>query len=411
MNKNNGLRFYCIDDDREMIAVIKALLESEGHSVDSNTSPTDALEQVEANPPDCILIDLMMPEKDGLELCGELRSKEVLDDTKIIVVTGKAYEFDRKRAFNHGADGYIIKPINEMTFVNQVLRIMEDRIELTFWGVRGTLPVTGEKSLRYGGNTPCISLEFAKGQFFIFDAGSGIKSLSDRLMAEQRRRLEAKIFISHPHWDHINALPFFVPLYMSGNEFEILGASHGSTTMREVISAQMDDIYFPITIKEFGARVYFKDLREGEFEIDDITINTMLLNHPGNCLGYRINYNGSSFCYITDNELYLESDPMHNPKYVERLAKFIEGTDALVTDVTYTDEEYKTKVNWGHSCISQVIDLADRAKVKTLYLFHHDPDQDDDAIDNKLKIATEMLKERGSKVECLAPSEGIPFQL
>jgi len=277
--------------------------------------------------------------------------------------------------------------------------------------VRGTLPVSGEDVVRYGGETNCTTLEFAKGQFFIFDAGSGIKTLSNHLMAERKGRLEAKIFISHPHWDHINALPFFVPLYVQGNEFEVLGASHGDVTVRELISAQMDGIYFPITIKEFGAHVYFRNLKEETISIDNITVKTMLLNHPGYCLGYRVEYKGRSICYITDNELYLESSEFFNPYYVKRLTKFISEADVLVTDCTYTDEEYASKVGWGHSCISKVIQLAHEAQVKTLYLFHHDPDQNDDAIDSKLDTARARLKELGSKTRVVAPAAGEAFNL
>jgi phosphoribosyl 1,2-cyclic phosphodiesterase len=177
-------------------------------------------------------------------------------------------------------------------------------LELTFWGVRGTLPVANQRAYRYGGNTSCVTLEFPKGQLFIFDAGTGIKELSDALMKQNRRNIAASIFISHPHWDHINALPFFAPLYARGNAFEILGAAHVHKTMEELISAQMDDVYFPITMKEFGAQIKFRDLNEEQIEVEGISVCTMLLSHPGNCLGYRIDYNGRSVCYVTDNELF-----------------------------------------------------------------------------------------------------------
>ena len=110
-------------------------------------------------------------------------------------------------------------------------------------------------------------------------------------------------------------------------------------------------------------------------------------------------------CYITDNELFLPDSEYYSEEYVERLAAFIDGTEALILDATYTDEEYPSKVGWGHSCTSQVIDLADRAKAKALYLFHHDPSQNDDAIDSKLAVASKMLAERGSSVVCVAPAE------
>ena len=255
-------------------------------------------------------------------------------------------------------------------------------------------------------------MEFAHGHFLIFDAGSGIKGLSDHLLSLGRRRLEAKIFISHPHWDHINALPFFVPLYIPGNEFEILGASHGQISMREMISAQMDGIYFPIRIKQFGSRVYFRNLDEETFELGDgIVVRTKLLNHPGKCLGYRIDYRGRSICYVTDNELELETNEFYNPFYVKNLTAFIKDADMVITDATYSDAEYPSKIGWGHSCVSKVTELAHNAGVKTLCLFHHDPDQDDDAIDAKLASARALLAELGSSTECIAPGRRFDLRI
>lgn len=408
---NSELLFFIVDDDERIIELQKALLEAAGHRVVYTTSSGEALERISALRPDCVISDIMMPGIDGLALLRALRQDETLTDTRVIMVSAKSYEFDRKQSLKLGADGFITKPIDKETYADQVREILDDAIEMSFWGVRGTLPRTGDSSLRYGGNTSCVSLEFPRGQFFIFDAGTGIKLLSDRLIEEGRQRFDAKIFISHPHWDHINALPFFGPLYRQGSEFEILGARHAEVSMRELISAQMDDIYFPITMKEFASRVYFRDLTEEEIVVDGISIKTMLLSHPGYCLGYRVDYRGRTFCYVTDNELFLPDSKFHNAHYVERLIKFIKGADVLITDCTYTDEEYETKVEWGHSCIGQVVDLAHAAEVKTLYLFHHDPDQDDDAIDIKYEMACDGLKVLGSSTQCLAPAEAQTFRI
>ncbi|MCB2102918.1 MAG: response regulator [Rhodobacterales bacterium] len=405
MARKSKLNFFLVDDDPDMVALMTDLLVKAGHTVTTTDSTAVALPRILDARPDCVMIDLMMPGMDGLELCRELRAKRDLQSAKFIVISAKPYEFDRKRAYDVGADGYITKPLNADTFIQQVQRVLEDRVELTFWGVRGTLPVPGPRSVRYGGNTSCVTLEFSKGQFFIFDAGTGIKALSDHLMRENRARMEAKIFISHPHWDHINALPFFVPLFVQGNEFEILGASHGDFTMREMISAQMEGVYFPIRLKQFGARVYFRDLQEEEFEIDGVTVRTKLLNHPGKCLGYRVEYKGRSICYVTDNELDLESSHFFNPFYFKRLTRFVEGADVLITDCTYTDAEYRNRIGWGHSCVSRVVDLAHQGKVKTLYLFHHDPDQDDAAIEEKLKAAQGELRRLKSSTKVEAPKE------
>ena len=137
----------------------------------------------------------------------------------------------------------------------------------------------------------------------------------------------------------------------------------------------------------------------------------MLLNHPGKCLGYRVQYKQKVFCYVTDNELYLDDSPKYNQADVDRLVSFIQDVDVLVIDSTYTDEEYAKKIGWGHSCISRVIDIADKAKVKLLCLFHHDPAQFDDDIDEKLKQANVLLKERHSTTQCIAPKEGDKIEI
>jgi phosphoribosyl 1,2-cyclic phosphodiesterase/CheY-like chemotaxis protein len=405
------LNFIIVDDDPVSAKILKKTVEPLAQSVSYSTSSVKAIEQIMEQKPDCVFLDIMMPEIDGLELCKRLRNEPELDDMKIVVVSGKPYEFDRNRAFSFGADGYIMKPIDPKQFPEQLKRILEDHMELAFWGIRGTLPVPGRKAIKYGGNTSCVSLEFIRGNLFIFDAGTGIKELSDHLLTKNRFPIEAKIFISHPHWDHINALPFFVPLYMQGNEFEICGPAHGDATIAELISGQMDGVHFPIKIKEFSARVYFRDLKEEEIDIDGIKLKTMLLNHPGHCLGYRVEYKKRSVCYVTDNELYPESSPYYNKNYVKKLIEFVKGADALITDCTYSDEEYETKVTWGHSSTGRVVDLAHRANVKKLFLIHHDPDHADADIDAKRDTAKSMLKKRKSKTLVIAPKEKQIFKI
>lgn len=400
------LRIFIVDDDPFFVEYTKTLLCAAGHQVDSTTDSSKALKGIEAYRPDCVLLDLMMPGSGGLQLIGELKNLAGLEYVKTIVVSAKSYEFDRLQALKSGADGFITKPIDDQVFVRQVERIVDDKIKLCFWGVRGTLPVASERARRYGGNTSCVTLEFSKGPLFVFDAGTGIKELSNALMKKQRRGIDAKILISHPHWDHINALPLFAPLYIPGNSFEILGAAQAQKSMEQLISEQMDDVYSPVTMNEFGAQIKFTDLTEEQFVIGSIGVRTMFLNHPGNCLGYRIEYKGRSICYVTDNELFTPDSDFYNQHYVDGLVNFVKGANVLITDCTYTDAEYETKIGWGHATTSQVAGFAHDASVKTLYLFHHDPDQDDDAIEAKLKSVQKMLADRGSATKCLAPSEG-----
>ncbi len=400
------MKFYVVDDDPDLLALIGLLLKGAGHTAVLIDSSRRALTEIPQARPDCVITDVMMPEIDGFELTRELRKHAELAGTKIIVLSAKSYEFDRRRAKEMGADGYINKPIQRETFVQQVIEAVSDQITLSYWGVHGTLPVPGPATVRYGGNTPCISMEIAGEPLYIFDCGSGIRLLSAHLMNGKNQRLTGRIFISHTHWDHINTVAFFAPLYARGNEFEIYGPHQGDLTIDRAVSAQMDGVYFPVTIREFGARLIFRDLREESLNFGPVRVDTMLLSHPGYCLGYRITVRGRKFCYITDNELYNPGDPRHDERYVKRLAEFVSGADVLVTDTTYRDHEYPSKTDWGHSSVSQVADLAARAQVKRLHLFHHDPDQTDADIDLKLQEMRAKLDELGaSAVKCEAPAE------
>lgn len=406
------LTFCIVEDDPVVADLARRILEAEGQKVTTFLSSREAASEIPALKPDVVITDILMPGMDGFELCERLQSDPELADTKIVVISAKAYDFDRERARKMGAAGYIPKPLNPERFAAQVMACISDQFTVRYWGVRGTLPVPGQKTLRYGGNTSCISMEFPRQLNFVFDAGSGIKELSNHVLKHRGGRWSAKIFISHPHWDHLNAIPFFVPMYMPGNEFEVIGARQGGKSMLDLVSAQMDDVYFPITLKEMGSRVYFRDIGGAQtLKFGDVEVKSQMLSHPGKCLGYRVNFNGRSFCYITDNEIYPEDSPHHNPGFEKELADFMRGADVALMDACYFEEEYQRKVNWGHSNVNEVVRIAHEAEVKELQLFHHDPDQTDDDIDRKLDVARNLLAKLGSKTECAAPVEGTSRQL
>ena len=405
------MKFLIVDDDPIILKLMQAVLEEGGHSVKPYESSLQALREIPMDRPDVVISDVIMPEMDGFELCRLIRSRPDLAAIKIIMCSSKSYDFDRRRAKELGADGYIVKPIQRDTLLRLITEILSNKVTVSFWGVHGTLPVPGPRTLRYGGNTPCVSVEISGEPLYIFDCGTGIKQLSDHLAASKVQRLSARVFISHTHWDHVNTVPFFGPLYIRGNQIEVFGPYQGDLTIERAIAAQMESVYFPVTTREFGARLTFRDLREETLMFGAVRIDTLLLKHPGYCLGYRLACHGRIVCYVTDNELYLRSDPRYDLAYVERLANFVHGADLLITDTTFRDDEYSAKVDWGHSCVSEVADLATRAKVKRLYLFHHDPDQSDDDIDLKLKETREALGRLGSTVECDAPAEGLKLVL
>ncbi len=303
------MKFFIVDDDPDVLALASRLLTEAGHEVVVRGSSADALREILETPPDCVITDVMMPGMDGFELTRALRARPELAATKIVILSAKSYDFDRRRAKEMGADGYITKPINIETFLQSIYDCVSERIALHYWGVHGTLPAPGPAYTRYGGNTPCVSVAISGEPLYIFDCGSGIKQLSDHVMRGGAERFSGRIFISHTHWDHINTVPFFAPLYLRGNQIEIFGPYQGDLTIGNAISAQMESVYFPVTIREFGARLVFRDLREETLKFGPVTIDTMLLRHPGYCLGYKLTCRGRVICYITDNELYLPTNP------------------------------------------------------------------------------------------------------
>lgn len=399
-------KFFIIDDDEEFLRQVQHLVEIAGHEAITTTSSITALDKIINVQPDVVLSKLRMPQLDGFELYLDVRKKRVLDKVAFIILTSKQYEYDYKYAKKLGVDGYIIKPIQPETFVDTVLEVIADKVSVQFWGVRGTLPVPGPHTTRYGGNTNCVTLSIGRKSFFIFDAGSGLKALSDHLLASKRLPIAAQLFISHPHWDHINGLPFFVPFYLKGNEFEIYGPKHPEISLENIIFDQMESIYFPVTTKEFGAKIKYHTLDEEEFQIGHIQVQSIHLVHPGRCLGYKIEYKDKIFCYITDNEIYLENSPYYNKFDFEKLKRLVTNANILVIDSTYSDEQYAQKIHWGHSSIGRVIDLADQAQVKLVCLYHHDVDQKDNDIDAKLDQARSLLAARQSQTQCIAPHEG-----
>ncbi len=404
--KNKKLHFFIIDDDKDMLQVVQSLLEGVGHFVTATTSSNTALEKIIELQPDCVISDLNLPSVSGFELFGNLRKLKNIKQPVFIILTSRQYGFDANYADKIGVDGYLRKPIHAETFVKEVLGYISDEMIVQFWGVRGTLPLPGKLTTQYGGNTNCISLCIGKKKMLIFDGGSGIKSLSSYLIKQKKSPISAAIFITHPHWDHINGLPFFAPFYAKNNEFQIFGSNHAEINLDNIISSQMDSVFFPVTIREFSAYITYHPLNEETIWLNDIRVQTMHLVHPGRCLGYRIDYKDKSFCYITDNELYLETSPNYNKFDFEKLLRFVSNTNMLITDTTYSDDEYVNKENWGHSCVGRVVDLAHQANVKLLCLHHHDPDQMDKDINSKLKKAKAKLKKLNSLTQCVAPHEG-----
>ena len=277
------------------------------------------------------------------------------------------------------------------------------QFDLFFWGVRGTLPVSGRHTLRYGGSTSSISLRMGSDRQFIFDAGTGLRNFSRHLMRRKSGRFNGRLFITHPHWDHLNCIPFFEPLYNPKNFIYLMGPAHEGISFQKLLEGQMNGVYFPIKPDQFQAQVTYVDTEAGRFRYDGIQVEAFRLDHPGCCLGYRIEHAGRSIAYITDNELREED---RNLASWDALVDFLKGVDFLIHDASYFDDEYDAHVHWGHSSVGQVVELALAASVKQLFLFHHDPEHSDSDIDAKLIEAERHVAGAGGTLICHNAREG-----
>ncbi len=248
-----------------------------------------------------------------------------------------------------------------------------------FWGVRGSIPCPGAETVRYGGNTSCIEMR-VNGERLIFDGGTGLRELGQHLL-DEGEPIHASMFFTHSHWDHIQGFPFFVPAFLPINQFEVYGViSPNGATIEQRLNDQMLHPNFPVPLQIMQAQLKFCDLSIGEtVAIGDISVTNALLNHPGEAVGYRIEWNGLAAAYVTDTE--------HFPERLDENVLFLaQNADVMIYDCTYTDAEYhsktSSKVGWGHSTWQEAVKLAKAANVKKLVIFHHDPLHDDAFMDN-----------------------------
>ena len=247
--------------------------------------------------------------------------------------------------------------------------------DVRFWGVRGTIACPSTSHIKYGGNTSCIEVMVGD-RTIIFDAGTGIRNLGNELMKRDVR--EAHLLMSHTHWDHINGFPFFVPAYDPNRSLHIMAGhlANDNGGIQDVLNAQMNSPMFPVPLETMQAKLRFEDFKAGEkFKLySDVNIKTAPLRHPNGATGYRIEHNGKSVCYITDTE-HVPGEPD------QKILELIEGSDLVIYDSTYTEEEFLTKVGWGHSTWNEGLALCQAANVKKFAIFHHEPDHDDNFVD------------------------------
>lgn len=258
--------------------------------------------------------------------------------------------------------------------------------------------------MRYGGNTTCVEVRCGR-DLIILDAGTGLRQLGRSLLAEFKRGpLNLTLLLSHTHWDHIQGLPFFAPIYESRCRLRILGCQGARASLVAALTGQMESTYFPVPFSRLPSNIEIEELEEFDFSIGHVLIRAQRANHPGMTVGYRLFSPDGIICFFPDTEPRQGGDDRD-------MLDFIHGADVLIIDSQYDRAEYQKHTGWGHGCVDDSVALALQAGVKKLVLFHHDPDHDDRKIDAFLKHARTLVKKRNGKLKVEAAREGMTIWL
>jgi phosphoribosyl 1,2-cyclic phosphodiesterase/ActR/RegA family two-component response regulator len=424
-----------IDDDEALRSILTELLRGAGWNVLQADDGDLGLKIALEHRPEVIVCDLLMPRCNGFQFCRALNARRAaLPNTKIVVSSGSGYSIDRINALESGADEFVTKPIKADELLTLLERLVGDSkakpsdgappafapegtTRVRFWGVRGSVPSPGPQTVFYGGNTSCVEVR-ADGELIILDAGTGIRQLGRELQREfGEQPIRMTILISHTHWDHIQGFPFFSPAYESQNRVRILAFEGPRKGVEATLSIQMESPYFPISMQEMPGNIEFEELKALEFSVGKVPVQAAFMNHPGVCVGYKLLTAAGKVVYFPDNELFgrLKSAAAAHQgqehtdfarKQDSKLEEFISGADIVIADAQYDAREYRLHVGWGHSCVDDVVDLAIAARVKQLFLFHHDPDHSDSHVAQMLASARKQVAEAGSSLLVEAAREG-----
>ncbi len=432
-----------IDDDAEFRDALAALLRAHGWNVLECGDGDRGVALAREHRPVVILCDLLMPGTNGFRVCASIRTDHALRYSLLIAMSGRDFDDTRQTALEAGADEFLAKPIDTRRLLDMLdrmtapppfapkdfdtSRILRGRSPfLRFWGVRGSVPVPGPTTVRYGGNTSCVELRIG-GEVLILDCGTGIRALGDDLQDEfQGQPLGLSLLITHSHWDHVQGFPFFQPAYEARNQIRVFGFEGAREGLAGIFSGQMESPYFPIGLGQLPSHVVFEELKRMEFNVGRIPVRAAFVNHPGICVGYRIEADGCPIVYVPDHEPFLRKLIASQPageaaagvaatdfarREDERFIEFIRDAGVLILDAQYDEPEYRAHVGWGHSCVEDAVDLAIRGRARRLFLFHHDPSHTDEQLDGMLQQARALAVARGSSIQIDLAREGLQVEL
>jgi phosphoribosyl 1,2-cyclic phosphodiesterase len=279
-------------------------------------------------------------------------------------------------------------------------------MKITCWGSRGSIPVSGERYNRYGGDTTCMSIHTDSDDIIIIDAGTGIRRLGNHLI--EKGRYHYNFLLTHGHWDHLMGFPFFKPLFLSRTQIHMHRAPFHKKFMESMFSKVMAPPNFPVRYSDLKANIIWEEGHPAEFQIGSVTVVPIPISHPNTGKGYKFIENGKIFVFITDNELgFVHPGGLSFQDYVD----FCKDADLLIHDGEYTDAEYTQFTEWGHSSYVDALKLSFQANVKRLGLFHLNQERTDDQVDDIVDQCKKCIAKKSKALDCFAVGRDMTFKL
>lgn len=436
-------RVLVADDTPEILELLRRILSKAGFEVETAVDGLDALDKVLVFNPDLMFLDIMMPKVHGIDVLKQLKDNSATQHIGVIMCSARNFKSDAEQAMELGAFDFLVKPFEKeqvLTLVEAFFsrrlpplaspqaghgtvtagpggEVYEPELDTSLpywrlWGTRGSIAVPGQKVARHGGNTSCLELRHGE-DLVVIDAGTGIRELGIELAKQGPRHIP--ILIGHTHWDHIQGFPFFAPAYIPGFSLTLYGASGFRKDLKSVFQGQLDRDYFPVELKDMSATLDFKTFDTNPVKFGNISIAWDFTNHPGATVCFRIDIGGKRIAYITDNEFlqgYLGKPHDLTPESdicrpYQRMIEFVKGCDVLIAEAQYTPKEYPKKVGWGHTSLQAGCLLAKFSGAKRWIVTHHDPMNDDEALQQKLALTRQIMRSMDCQVHVTHAYDGM----
>lgn len=427
------------EDVRAISMRMSHALETHGYEVRVAEDGEECLEQIETFAPDLLVLDLIMPKMNGLEVLRHLRAQQATQHLPVIVCTAKDYSTELKHIQQTGPVDVLIKPFDPDLLLEKLQQYFQEpatvagtthrshipaaaeqyapvldtkRPHVRLWGTRGSIPVCGAKYAQHGGNTTCFEYNTGK-ERILFDAGSGLREAGQSVLAGGPCHIH--LFITHTHWDHIQGFPFFTPIYVPGFEITVYGERGFGKNIESLLCGQMDRDYFPIQREDLRAKINFVFIGDAPVQIGEVSVTREFTQHPGATVCFKVEHLGWKAAFVPDNEFLqgytgspalLDRDTNLVVPY-EPILKFLDGLDLLIHEAQYLPSDYPKRIGWGHSNLATACALTKLVNAKKWIVVHHDPDHDDTALHAKLNLTRQILREIGHPIEVVHGYDGM----